>query len=102
MVIPDRDHSARRGGPAPGAGLAVAAAGCFASTDARAIAGVSLRRPVRSSFDNLPGTRTTDTIKRWGGGGVGGVITCGLAVTVYSPPKTANRRELLGSYRGSR
>jgi hypothetical protein len=31
---------------------------------------------------------------------LGGMVTGGLAVTVYSPPMTGNRLELPGSYRG--
>jgi hypothetical protein len=35
-----------------------------------------------------------------GGSAIGGVVTGGRPVTVYSPPMTGNRPELPGYYRG--
>jgi hypothetical protein len=41
-------------------------------------------------------------VARWRPWWLGGMVTGGPAVTVYSPPMTGNRPELPGSYRGSR
>jgi hypothetical protein len=53
------------------------------------------------------GTRAWRAAGGWGSGSrlwrrrcLGGMVTGGLAVTVYSPPMTGNRPELPGSYRG--
>jgi len=47
-----------------------------------------------------PGSLGVRVARWWRRRCLGGMVTGGLAVTVYSPPMTGNRPELPGSYRG--